>query len=90
MTTAKNFWPGTGIPVSRGNAFDWRGRPSALADSDRAYYHPPRHDKTRRGKKAFGDAVGGTIVGLSGKADRRLMDIEPRPMVHVSRARVKK
>lgn len=85
--TSSVFWPGTGVARSTGNAFDWRGRPSALADSDRAYYHPPRADKTLRGPKAFGNAAGGTIVGLSDKSDRRLMEIQPRPLVHVSRAK---
>ena len=87
MTAPAIYWPGTAIPKSRNNAFNWRGEPSSLADQDRAYYHPPRHDKALRGKKAFGDSSGGTIVGLSNKADCRLVDIVPKALEHVSRAR---
>lgn len=30
------YWPGTTTPISRGNAFDWRGEPSIFC-SDRAF-----------------------------------------------------
>lgn len=28
-----NYWPGTNIPKSTGNAFDWRGKVSQIASS---------------------------------------------------------
>lgn len=81
--TSSIFWPGTGIPRSTWNAFDWRGRPSSLAEADPTYFRPKKQAK----QPATGFAEnGGKIKGLSAEADRRLLDIEPRPLVHVSRA----
>ena len=76
---SNTFWPGTAIHKSTGNAFDWRGRPSSIAESDPTYYRPRKPAKAPVTGFA---ANGGTIAGM-GPA---FIDIKPRPLVHVSKA----
>lgn len=71
-----NYWPGTNIPRSRGNAFDWRHHRTGF-DLD-SFRKPVKSAPAQ--ETAFGTA-GGTIHGMG-----RLIDIKPRPLVHVSRA----
>lgn len=30
--TTQNYWPGTNIPKSHGNAFDWKGKQSVIVN----------------------------------------------------------
>lgn len=57
--SSSNFWPGTNIPKSRGNAFDWRGRRPSLK------WHTPNVTPPKPSFKAFG--TGPTIQNLRGK-----------------------
>ncbi len=72
-----NYWPGTNIPRSRGNAFDWRHHRTGF-DLD-SFRKPVKSAPAQ--ETAFGTA-GGTIHGMG-----RLIDIKPRPLVHVSKAK---
>lgn len=72
-----NYWPGTNIPRSTGNAFDWRHHETGFdLDSFRKQAKSAPAPET-----AFG-TVGGTIHGMG-----RLMDVKPRTLIHVSKAK---
>ena len=71
-----NYWPGTNIPRSRGNAFDWRNYKTGF---DVAAFRKQAKSAPAP-ETAFG-TVGGTIHGMG-----RLMDVKPRTLIHVSRA----
>jgi hypothetical protein len=70
-----NYWPGTNIPRSRGNAFDWRNYKTGF---DVAAFR--KQNASPAADTAFG-MKGGTIPGMG------LMDVKPRPLVHVSKAK---
>ena len=72
-----NYWPGTNIQRSQGNAFDWRNHSTGF---DVAAFRKPVKSAPAP-ETAFG-TVGGTIHGMG-----RLMDIKPRTLIHVSRAK---
>jgi len=72
-----NYWPGTNIPRSRGNAFDWRNYKTGF---DVAAFRKQAKSAPAP-ETAFG-TVGGTIHGMG-----RLMDVKPRVLIHVSRAK---
>ncbi len=69
-----NYWPGTNIPRSRGNAFDWRNYKTGF---DVAAFR--KQNASPAADTAFG-MKGGTIPGMG------LMDVKPRPLIHVRRA----
>lgn len=72
-----NYWPGTNIQRSKGNAFDWRNHETGF---DVAAFRK-QAKSAPAAETAFG-TVGGTIHGMG-----RLMDIKPRALIHVSRAK---
>lgn len=72
-----NYWPGTNIVRSKGNAFDWRNHETGF---DVAAFRKQAKSAPAP-ETAFG-TVGGTIHGMG-----RLMDVKPRTLIHVSRAK---
>lgn len=69
------YWPGSNTPISRNNEFNWRGKPSRIADADPTY-----RVKGKRGPVTTGFAANhNTLYGLSSKANARLMDAAQKP-----------
>ena len=71
------YWPGTNIPRSQNNAFDWRNHKTGF---DVAAFR--KQNASSASDTAFG-MKGGTTPGMG------LMDVKPRTLVHVSRAKIR-